>query len=139
MNPIFADVGYWIALLYKSDFLHQEAVRASKSLDGRLLVTSELVLTELLDGAANKAPFARAAAVNFVGTLPQREGILIIPMSSQLFKEAFALYSQRMDKGWSLTDCASMVICRHQGITDVLAHDRHFEQAGFRALLRENA
>ena len=34
------------------------------------------------------------------------------------------------------TDCASFVICDGQGITEALAFDQHYEQAGITALLR---
>jgi predicted nucleic acid-binding protein len=40
------------------------------------------------------------------------------------------------DKEWSLTDCASFEIMRERGLTEALAHDQHFVQAGFVALLR---
>jgi len=43
-----------------------------------------------------------------------------------------------LDKGYSLTDCISMETMRHEGITDVLTNDAHFEQEGFRALLRQS-
>ena len=42
------------------------------------------------------------------------------------------------DKVWSLTDCTSFVLMRQRGIADALAYDRHFEQAGFKALLRSD-
>ena len=45
------------------------------------------------------------------------------------------LQRRRLDKGYSLTDCMSMVLCHEQGISDVLKHDRHFEQEGFAILL----
>ena len=36
-----------------------------------------------------------------------------------------------------LTDCISFVVMAEHGITDALTGDHHFEQAGFRALLKE--
>ena len=48
-----------------------------------------------------------------------------------------AMHKERSDKSWSLTDCISFVVMGEHGITDALTGDRHFEQAGFRALLRE--
>ncbi len=42
----------------------------------------------------------------------------------------------RPDKDWSLTDCISFVVMEEHGITDALTGDHHFEQAGFRALLK---
>lgn len=56
----------------------------------------------------------------------------------ELFDEAFELYRRRADKGYSLTDCMSMNICRDMDIAEVLTHDRHFAQEGFAALLRRS-
>jgi predicted nucleic acid-binding protein len=39
------------------------------------------------------------------------------------------------DKGYSLTDRMSMVVCRQLDIPEVLTHDRHFLQDGFTILL----
>jgi predicted nucleic acid-binding protein len=36
----------------------------------------------------------------------------------------------------SLTDCISIQTMRREGLSDVLIHDRHFQQEGFRALFR---
>ena len=47
-----------------------------------------------------------------------------------------ALYAERPDKDWSLTDCISFVVMRKMDITEALTGDRHFEQAGFTALLK---
>lgn len=50
---------------------------------------------------------------------------------------AIELYSTRSDKEWDLIDCISFVVMQDHGITEALAADQHFVQAGFRALLRE--
>ena len=56
--------------------------------------------------------------------------------ASLQFSEAFEAYRRRLDKEWSLTDCASFALMRERGLSEALAHDRHFEKAGFVALLR---
>ena len=50
------------------------------------------------------------------------------------FIAALALYEARPDKGYSLTDCRSMLAMRGQGISEVLTSDRHFSQEGFTVL-----
>ena len=42
----------------------------------------------------------------------------------------------RSDKDLALTDCISFVVMEDEGITEALTADRHFEQAGFTALLK---
>ena len=46
-------------------------------------------------------------------------------------------YASRSDQRWSLTDCASFLVMEERNISEALAYDRDFEQAGFSALLRE--
>jgi predicted nucleic acid-binding protein len=62
--------------------------------------------------------------------------VSVEPETPALFLSGLELYRQRLDKGYSLTDCISMRIMGRDGLTDVLTNDRHFEQEGFRALFR---
>jgi predicted nucleic acid-binding protein len=36
-----------------------------------------------------------------------------------------------------MIDCMSIVVMQDQGLKEALTNDKHFQQAGFRALLRE--
>ena len=62
--------------------------------------------------------------------------IKIISADSNLFRQGVNLFEKRPDKNWSLTDCISFVVMEAEGIRDALTGDRHFEQAGFTALLK---
>ena len=55
--------------------------------------------------------------------------------SDELFARGMDLYRSRHDKDWSLTDCISFVVMADEGLAEALTGDRHFEQAGFKALL----
>jgi uncharacterized protein len=46
------------------------------------------------------------------------------------------LYADRLDKAWSQTDCLSFKLMEEQNISEALAYDKHFAQAGFVALMR---
>jgi uncharacterized protein len=61
--------------------------------------------------------------------------VKVIPRNANTFLEALELYETRLDKGYSLTDCISMNVCREIKITEILTHDHHFEQEGFKVLL----
>jgi hypothetical protein len=39
-------------------------------------------------------------------------------------------------KEWGLTDCLSFVVMNERGVTQALTTDEHFQQAGFKVLLR---
>jgi predicted nucleic acid-binding protein len=58
-------------------------------------------------------------------------------MTKEILDDAFDLYSRRSDKEWGMTDCVSFVVMRERGLLEALTMDQHFQQAGFRALLRE--
>jgi predicted nucleic acid-binding protein len=47
------------------------------------------------------------------------------------FDAALSLYEARPDKGYSLTDCRSMLAMRALSLSEVLSNDHHFTQEGF--------
>lgn len=136
MKTVFADTGYWIALLNENDTLHSKAEAVSKSLGPYLVVTTEMVLAELAAFFSDKGPRLRQAVVDLIRSVRANPNIRIVPQTSLQFQDALALYEQSPDKEWSLTDCASFILMRELKITEALAHDQHFEQAGLVALLR---
>jgi predicted nucleic acid-binding protein len=136
MKTVFADTGYWIALLDVQDTLHQKAINLGISLAQTQVCTSEMVLTEVLNYFSKRGAALRQAAVALIQTVQSNPEIEIVPQTSELFDAALELYRQRPDQAWSHTDCGSFCIMQQQGIQEALAYDRHFEQAGFIALLR---
>lgn len=138
MRLVFVDAGHWIALWNPQDALHQRAVDLSSTLQDAQLVTTQFVLTEALDFMASAGEFRRLYAVQMVRDLERNPDIEIIPQTAAQFRGAVERYADRSDQRWSLTDCASFLVMEERGITEALAYDRHFEQAGFRALLRED-
>jgi predicted nucleic acid-binding protein len=68
-------------------------------------------------------------------THPKDQWHRVAVEASQTFIAGVALYESRLDKGYSLTDCISMVAMRWEGITEILTRDSHFSQEGFRILL----
>jgi predicted nucleic acid-binding protein len=131
---VFADTGYWEALLNPGDRLHAKAIEVSTSLGKVRQLTTEMVLDELL-AALSKIP-VRPFAVQGVDAIRSNPNVEVIPQTSLQFTQAFGEYRRMADKEWSLTDCASFEIMRERGLTEALAHDQHFVQAGFVALLR---
>lgn len=132
----FVDASYVIALAIPADELHDEAVKLADWLRSNPggLVTTRAVLLEIGNALA-KLRF-RSAAVEVLETVESDPRIQIVPLGDDLYAEAFALFRSRDDKGWGMTDCISFVVMQRLGIRDALTADHHFEQAGFRVMLR---
>jgi len=62
--------------------------------------------------------------------------IEIITPTAELRQAGIELYGKRLDKGYSLIDCISMVVMKDRSVSEVLTHDVHFTQEGFTILFR---
>jgi len=116
-----------------TDALHAAAVAWNRSLLGPFL-TTEYVLVEFANAMAAPARRERAAAL--LQQIARDENIRVVSAGKEWYSAGYILYESRPDKAWSLTDCISFVAMREVGATLALTYDNHFEQAGFRALLR---
>lgn len=134
---VFLDSSYVIALSIPKDDCHDRAVRLAEAMRGSpgRLVTTTGVLLEVGNFLAKRR--YRAAAVDLLESLKDDPSVEIVVISARIYKKALALYRERPDKEWGLTDCCSFVVMREKGLTDALTADEHFKQAGFRALLLE--
>ncbi|HTB85576.1 MAG TPA: PIN domain-containing protein [Candidatus Sulfotelmatobacter sp.] len=133
MNVVFADAFYFVARLNRRDQHHARVLKFSREFRARLL-TSDWVLMEVADALAESE--SRARVRDFILHLRESAACEIVPATRELFDRALELYRQHADKEWTLTDCVSFVIMRERKVREALTGDRHFEQAGFAALLK---
>jgi uncharacterized protein len=136
MQIVFADTGYWVALLNPHDDLHNKALNLSKAIQPAHIITSEMVLAEVLNDFSDRGDYFRKIAVSLIRNLYEHPNTTIVPQTTGQFQDALQLYEQRPDKAWSQTDCVSFKIMKEQGISEALAYDKHFLQAGFVAMMR---
>lgn len=136
---VFADAAFWIARFSKRDSFHTKAKELSEDIkkNKTQIITSEMVLSELLDGVATKNPSMRTEIAEVIKHIPKDNTIEVIPMSHEQFVEALDLYHSREDKEWGVTDCSSICIMQTKEIKEVLTTDHHFEQAGYKILMKE--
>jgi predicted nucleic acid-binding protein len=99
------------------------------------LITSEYVLIEV-GNYLSPIPSRRLFG-QFQRAIHSDDRMTVVPASSDLLARGSELYEARLDKPWSLTDCMSFVIMKDHVIQNALTADRHFEQAGFTALLKQ--
>ena len=135
MTGVFADTVYWIALVNRRDRLHAKVAAMVARLETHRLITSEMVLTEFLNGVSDDEHL-RFAAAGLVERVRAMGTVTIVSQTAEQFEAALQRYKRSSDKEWSLTDCASFLIMEERGIRAALTHDQHFVQAGFDALLR---
>jgi len=134
MNEVFADSFYLLALINPSDGAHAQTMEVSEQLAAPL-VTTPWVLTEVADALAVSRR-AREAFGRLLDDLRNDPAVTIVHATDALLEKGIRLYRSRPDKDWPLTDCISFSVMADRGVSDALTGDRHFEQAGFRALLK---
>ena len=135
-DRLFLDTAFIQALLNDRDDYHNIA----KSLFPKVRNAQEVWITESILTEVGNALSAtnRTGAVQFINQCYQTDNIRVVSVNTSLFTQSLDLYNSRLDKNWGLTDCISFVVMTTNGITDAVTADRHFIQAGFRALMLEN-
>ena len=136
-NEVFLDTAYAIALANGKDHFHSQAVQLAQQLrtQSTKLVTTRAVLLKI--GNSLSAQRFREAAVKLLDALEADPNVGIVPLTEDLYTQALNLYRTRLDKEWGLVDCFSFIVMRERQLTNALTTDGHFQQAGFRVLLRE--
>lgn len=129
---VFADTYYYLAVINENDQGHARATDYARDYGG-VVVTTEWVLTEV--GDAMSEPRQRSKCLSLLEVIYDDVDTVVVEASHDLFQRGVALFSQRGDKSWSLTDCISFVVMQEHGVDEALTADRHFEQAGFLPLL----
>ena len=128
---VFVDTFYWFALINSEDDWHERTIEVSQSLIQTQLITTEEILGEVLTFYSKSGYRLRQKTATFVHNILNNYQIQVIEQSHQSFHLGFTLYQQRLDKGYSLTDCISMNTMKRLEITEILSHDKHFTQEGF--------
>jgi uncharacterized protein len=130
---VFADAFFYIALINRRDDAHPRATQWAAEFDGRV-VTTQWILAEVADAFSGSV--IRHKIKPTLDSIASDPDATVLPASPESFARGLELYHTRPDKEWSLTDCISFVVMADEGITEALTNDRHFEQAGFSALLK---
>ncbi|MCX5676112.1 MAG: PIN domain-containing protein [Planctomycetota bacterium] len=133
MRPVLADTSYYLALFNENDPHHKAALQFSRAAALTVVVT-DFVLLEI--GNAYSRRSMRGTFCTLVADVRSDPWCQLVPVSKALFEAGLLLYARRPDKDWSLTDCISFVVMKRLRLTEALTADRHFEQAGFKVLLK---
>ena len=134
MRMLFVDTFFWVASINPRDSWYSQVNETFNSIQPCILVTTEEVLTELLNFYSSAGRQLRQRAIGLVEEILASPDIEVMPQTHQSFLEGVSLYGRRLDKGYSLPDCISMNTMRQLNITEALTRDKHFAQEGFTIL-----
>lgn len=132
MTKTLIDTSFTVALISDKDEDHEKAVELSYQYAGQPMIITDAVILEIGNSLSRRHKTLCVAAIQGFFDSPEVE---IVRLNEALFDKAFKLYKSHTDKTWGLVDCISFVVMRERGITDALTSDKHFVQAGFRALM----
>lgn len=134
--PVYVDTAALVALVHKRDSFHKKAVAVYKKLlkQNTRFITTNAVLLEVANTFSRSSQ--RALAISLFRLVDDSPSWDSLPVDRKWFTEGMELFQKRDDKDWSLTDCIGIVAAEAHAVKDVFTSDRHFEQAGFRILLK---
>ena len=134
---VFVDTSAWLALINKSDTFHVKAknIRDILLRDNIQFIVTDYVIVEVAN-SLSQIPW-RPSAIQLINSIQLSENIRVVEINKEIYNEAWGLYSNRTDKEWGLTDCASFVVMKRYAITVAFTNDHHFEQMGYNILLTE--
>jgi uncharacterized protein len=133
VKAVFADSFHFLALLNDDERAHRRAVLEHRR-TWQKIVTTDCVILELGDALCH--PRDRDDFLALLENFDRDSRIKIVRLTPKLLDRGIQLLRDRHDKDWPLTDCISFVVMEDEGIKEALTGDKHFEQAGFTALLR---
>jgi predicted nucleic acid-binding protein len=134
MKIIFADSFYWIALLSPKDTWHSRVIEWSQSYPDVSLLITDGIIDEIFAHFSKQGDILRGKVIELYQNILDERNIQLIAYNQELRQAGIELYQKRPDKGYSLTDCISMIVMKKLDISEVLTNDKHFSQEGFTIL-----
>ena len=138
MNEVFVDTSGWASFFVRTEPHHAKAIELMtqwQQQNGRV-VTTNYILSELAALFTSPLRVPRSTILDCIQTIRSRPWVEVVHIDPSLDEAAWKLFGDRLDKEWSLVDCASFVVMQQRGLTDALTADHHFEQASFVRLLK---
>ena len=124
---VFVDTSAWFAAVVPSDPNHPRAANWLAT-NSEVLITTDYIIDETLTLLRARGERQRAKLLGkkfFDGSIAE-----IYFLTEEDIRQAWAIFEQYDDKGWSFTDCSSKVMIDEMNISQAFAFDHHFHQFG---------
>ena len=138
MAEVFADTSGWATYFVRTEPRHAVAAASMRQwrARGTTVITTNYVLAELIALMISPLRMPRSQQITTIDTIKTASWVEIVHIDPTLEAEAWTLWRSRVDKMWSLVDCASFIVMRQRHLREALTTDHNFEQAGFVQLLK---
>ena len=134
-KQIYLDTSGVYSLLAKQDVNNKKTVAILKKcrIDKVTFVISDYIIDELFTLLSAKG--LRHLCEDVSKLLNQTKVVKIEFVNEEIFNNAKDYFLKHKDKKYSFTDCVSFIQMKSLNLIEVLSSDKHFDQAGFKALL----
>jgi hypothetical protein len=135
---VYVDTAALIALGSKTDNFHSLASQVNQRLiaEKYTFLTTNAVVLELAN-AFSRVRY-KPLVISLIEAIQQSSKWHYLIIDETLMTQGLNLFKQRLDKDWSLVDCLGIHLARQFQITEIFTTDHHFEQAGFKILLKSS-
>ena len=124
---VFVDTSAWFAAVIPSDPNHPHATNWLAA-NSEVLITTDYIIDETLTLLRARGERQRAKLLGnkfFEASIAE-----VYFLTEEDIRQAWAIFEQYDDKGWSFTDCSSKVVIDEMNISQAFAFDHHFHQFG---------
>ena len=124
---VFVDTSAWFAAVVPSDPNHPHAANWLAT-NSEVLITTDYIIDETLTLLRARGERQRAKLLGnkfFEASIAE-----VYFLTEEDIRQAWAIFEQYDDKGWSFTDCSSKVAIDEMNISQAFAFDHHFHQFG---------
>ncbi len=129
MTKVIVDTSGLYALVDRKDPHHQQAATFLKNQVGAgSLLLSNHIFDETMTTV--KARLGMQVALQLGLRLRNSRFIEMVIFSDPEEQETWRTFSQYVDKEWSYTDCACLVLAKQRNIQQAFSFDHHFTQMG---------
>lgn len=136
MRWVFADSSFLIGLFDANDQWSSVSQTIAVQLADAQLILTDGVLHEFLNHVSRRTNYRRVEAAILVSEwrAGTDDRYIVVAQTQQQLEQGLALYRERPDKSYSLTDCVSMIVMEELRIREVVTFDGDFRQAGFEVI-----